>query len=92
LTTKTLRAFDNPPNVSLVPQWHDGGSSDSKVRLKQCERKERHVMRKRIQTTKLLLAALCATGLAGMTAWGAEFKLASHERGKIESVDTAGKR
>jgi hypothetical protein len=48
-------------------------------------------MRKRIQPTRLLLVALCATGLAGVTARGAEFKLASHERGKIESVDTTGK-
>ena len=48
-------------------------------------------MRKRLQPTKLLLVALCATGLVGVTARGAEFKLASHERGKIESVDTTAK-
>jgi len=44
-------------------------------------------MKKRIQPTKLILTALCAAGLVGTSGQGAESKPASHERGKIESVD-----
>ena len=46
-------------------------------------------MKSSIRATKLLLAALGGAGLLGASARGAEARFASHERGKIESVDPA---
>jgi hypothetical protein len=47
-------------------------------------------MKKRIQPAVLLLTAVCATTFVATKVRGTEFKMESHERGQIESVELSG--